>query len=401
MYYHKRPKQLNLVECRDVSENTLPTASFLFITRNRCPSKNFENNPLTWVFQTLLANKLVNKINEWVVISDGSNDYIKQNIEWLTHKYNVNIKAVYYTRRKGCSYRRSQGIKLLMNDLFFMGDDDCLYRTDFVGGLLVAWRDLSQRDSHLAVLAPPVLEMRTIFDGTIPRSRIGHIDYEKAWFYHNFDKEPLYHGKIVNQPFSIETFKGVTLGSRKAFLAAGNFPDLSAWENDYSEHLEISRQLINLGYTMYYLPNECVSVTHIQWGVDRNILPEMEKKIMFLGMKQTLETIERASKRAGHSGCRVQPTDFMINRIGSFLAFYLNVNQLSATQYALMEYGSAVNNHQIIGTPLAISALTVSERLKLWHRGLKAALVAARKITGLSYRVWRLNLMKQIMIMYE
>ena len=182
-------------------------ASFLFVTRNRCPNQDFNKNPLTWSFETLLANKLSYKITEWIVMIDGSNDFTKQNIKWLEKKHNITIKTNYYKNRKGCSYRRSQGIKKLSNDLFFMGDDDCLYSKNFIKNSLKFWQKIKKKDPLLAVIAQPILEMRTSFYGKIDKSKIGKIDFKKAWFYHNFDKKPYHHKKEIKNPFKIYIFK--------------------------------------------------------------------------------------------------------------------------------------------------------------------------------------------------
>jgi hypothetical protein len=387
---------LNKNERDKIQISKLPNASFLFVTRNRCPNSDFKKNPLTWAFETLLANPLSFKITDWVVICDGSHDHTKQNMNWLSKKHNIVIRTRYYVKRKGCSYRRSQGIKLLTNDLFFMGDDDCLYREDFIGGSLAAWYDLSRNDSRIAVLAQPVLEMRTAFDGMIQRSEIGQIDLKKAWFYHNFDKVALLGEKLVKKPFRIQIFKGVTLGSKSAFLAAGNFFDLSSWDNDYSEHLEMSHQLNQVGNTMYYLPNICMSATHIQWGADHKILSKLDRSTIFSGMTQTLAEIETASRQSVPSGCRISSKNFIINRIGSLLSFYIKVSPASAFKYAIMEYKSAVNNKQIIGTPSDIAQLSIKQRLTLWKKGVRAALVNAQNSTNFSGRSWYNNLMKKL-----
>lgn len=375
---------------------TLPDASFLFVTRNRCPNKDFNKNPLTWAFQTLLANTLSNKITEWLVISDGSSDYTKENLKWLSKKYNIVIKTKYYRNRKGCSYRRRQGIELLKNQLFFMGDDDCLFRRDFIKRSLQTWSRLSRKYNKLAVIALPVLEMRTTFDGKINKSKVGLIDFKKAWFYHNFNKKVIVNNKTIQNPFRIYTFAGVSLGSRTAFVDSGNFPDLSLLGNDYSEHLEVSYLLDQHGYSMYYLPDISASVTHIKWGSERKILPNKEKNIIFPGITQTLAEIEEKSKCSGHSGCRVSSEEFIINRIGSFLSFYVRINRESAYMYALHEFKSIINDDFIIDTPEDIANLSLEKRLCLWKTGIHRGLDYAKKISGCSYRSWYNKLINKV-----
>ena len=101
------------------AQEDLPDTSFLFVTRNRAPYSDFNKNPLTWAFKTLLANTYSKKITQWLVIIDGSTDYTIENLKWLSRSHRIRIDSRYYSEHKGCSFRRSQGIELLNNDLFF------------------------------------------------------------------------------------------------------------------------------------------------------------------------------------------------------------------------------------------------------------------------------------------
>jgi len=391
-----KPRSYSHKEVRKMQKATLPCASFLFVTYNRCPSTDFNNNPLTWAFETLIANPMSKKITQWVVVSDGSTDNTRKNIDWLRKKYNLNIKTKYCKSRKGCSFRRSQGIKLLTNDLFFMGDDDCLYREDFIGASLYEWQRIWEIDKKIAVLAQPVFEMSTSFMGKVNKSKVGWIDFNKAWFYHNFDKKVYQKSKVVKNSFAITTFTGVTLGSRRAFLKAGNFKDLSNWDNDYSEHLEMSHKLNKSGYTMYYLPNELVSVTHIAWGRPHSFFSQSNMDIVFFGINKTLGEIELASQKAKKSGCRVSPRTFILNRIGSFLSFYLKVDPASATKYALLEYKSLVCNKYIPGTPEEIKQETMETKKHLWKKAILLGMMNAQEETGELFHLWYNSLLQKI-----
>jgi len=400
---NKTLKDKNDIPMNKRNKNLLepyPNASFLFVTRNRCPNKDFKKNPLTWAFQTLLANSFSSKISEWIVISDGSSDYTEENVKWLSKKYSINIKTKYYKNRKGCSYRRRQGIKLLKNELFFMGDDDCLFKQDFIKNSLHAWNDLSLKYPELAVIALPVLEMRTTFNGRINKSKVGFIDFKKAWFYHNFDKEVVYGKRVVKKPFRVYTFTGVTLGSKNAFIKSGNFPDLSLWGNDYSEHLEVSYQLDQHGYRMYYLPDVKAGVTHIKWGDLRKILNKEEKNYIFPGISYTLAEIEKESRRSGFSGCRISSEEFIINRIGSFLSFYIRINSETAHKYALHEFKSMVNNDQVIGTPNDVSRLSIEKSISLWEKAINRGLENAEIISRYSYKAFYDKLINDAKRMY-
>ena len=55
---------------------------------------------------------------------------------------------------------------------------------------------------------------------------------------------------IILKPFEIETFKGVTLNSKQSIIDVGNFLDLSIWQNDYSEHIEVSTRLMVFNHNL-------------------------------------------------------------------------------------------------------------------------------------------------------
>ena len=172
--------------------------SFLFVTYNRCPNKDFSKNPLTWAFQTLI-NSSWNHINEYVVITDGCTDFTEANLNWLKSEYSLNIKIIKRDNRKGCSYSRKEGIEHLTNDIFFMGDDDCLYKKDFMLGGLITFKQLQKFLGHkLAILSLPVFEMDADFRKTESMKFIGKTAFNKAWFYHNFDNYPSEYSDSIN-----------------------------------------------------------------------------------------------------------------------------------------------------------------------------------------------------------
>ena len=228
----------------------------------------------------------------------------------------------------------------LSNDLFYMGDDDCLFREHFIRKSLQAWVELNEIDAKLAVLALPILESRISWNASVSIDEVGSTDFENGWFYHNFDKEPLKDGVAVTEPFEIQTFSGVTLGSKNAFIQSGNFPDLSMWDTDYSEHLEMAYEMSKKNWRFYYLPNLEAGAIHIKYGSDRDILPKDESMKKVSGVDFTLGELVEQSRKAIRGGCRVSDENYLSNRIGTFVSFYIRINEEYADAYVESELES-------------------------------------------------------------
>jgi len=381
--------------------------SFLFVTYNRCPYKNFEKNPLTWAFQSLMSSSW-SKIDEYFVVIDGSTDYTEENLKWLRSKYYINLNILKRKNRKGCSFSRKEGIEHLNNNTFFMGDDDCLYKKDFILGGLIGFNYLRERyRKKLAVMSLPVFEMDIEFRNDEKLMFIGKTYFERAWFYHNFDKFPKEYRKkgdiyidkyeLLYKPFETETFKGVTINDRNALIEAGNFADLSAWENDYSEHIEVSYKLRQKGYKMFHLPDAKISCTHIKYGSPVEKLNDVVKNVAFDGAPYTLGEINDLSKLAPTvTGCRVQGKVFLNTKIGSFLSFYLKVNIDYAMVFAIMEYENFVDRNKNFETDPVLNNLTRPERLDIWRNAVKKGVKITEAQTGKNYDNFYSLLMKTL-----
>jgi len=51
-------------------------------------------------------------------------------------------------------------------------------------------------------------------------------------------------------------------------LKAGNYLDLSMWQNGYSEHIELSYKLKKNGFNIYHQSDPKISCTHLKYGVN-------------------------------------------------------------------------------------------------------------------------------------
>jgi len=370
--------------------NLIPEkASFLFVTYNRAPNKDFERNPITWAFQSLLAGSKY--IEEFLVVIDGSNDFTLENLMWLKSKYNLPLRVIQHSKRRGCSLRRQEGIRELKGEYFFMGDDDCLYSKDFIFGSLFYYQYLKLNyNVNPAIIVQPIFELDIDFSGSINKKYIGKNDFSNAWFYHNFDKLPdnlsekMVDGVKIYNSIKIETFKGVSLNRRSAIIKSGNFLDLSMWSNDYSEHIELSTRMTKKNETMFYIPDKRLSTTHLRFGSKGAVLTEKISNYTFPNLKLTLGEMRSISDEFSlmNTGCRVSGEEFKFVKIGSFVSFFLKVDEDSAWLFVKREYKNFVESNINTIFDQELSHLNFDERLTLWSSAIKYGIEIFEKQTS-------------------
>lgn len=368
----------------------LPKASFIITTYNRCPFKNPRLNPLIWALQTIINSK-ESKIDELIVVDDGSSDYTESALKWFVSKNDTNLVYLRNSQRKGCSLSRSIGINNSSNGLFFLGDDDCLYKPFFIFGSLLTFTLMKMKyKDRLAVLNLPSFERETGYRENIDIKYIGKTDFRRQWFYHNFDKYPneylskaMFLGKdeIVLKPFKVDTFAGTTLNDKRAILAAGNFADFSMWENDYPEHIELSVRLQRQGYLIFHQPDQRIASVHLRYGSKtEKRISKPRLNICFDGINYCLsELIKMSDRKIANSGCRVSDRIFSICQIGSFFSFYLKMSPKMGEEYAIRELKLFVVDSQLDRDKLIT-------RYKTWEKAIKKGIRVSRKQTGKSYQ---------------
>jgi len=258
---------------------SMPKSSFLFVTYNRCPYKNFDRNPLVWAFQSLINNRRY-EINDYVVIDDCSTDYTRDCIRWLSKKYDIKIRYFKNRRKKEYSHNRRMGIYKTKNNLVFMGDDDCIYAPEFLAGSMLTHYLLEKNlgKSKIAVINLPAYEKSIYPKKSVQLADIGKVFLKKTYFRHEFDKFPkeyLRHPRYINkkgdilEPIEVDTFKGVNLCNKTLILNCGNYMDLSEWNYGYSEHIELSRRINTMGYLIFHQPDPRISCIHLQFGKNK------------------------------------------------------------------------------------------------------------------------------------
>lgn len=378
--------QLTLRELNHIKSNyqefIKEPITFLFVTRDRCPYKDPLKNPLYWAILTLENNR-IKKPDNYLIVSDNSIDYTEDCIEYCKSKFKKDFILIKLPVRKGCSYARRVGIENLTTELFFMGDDDCLYTPDFLSTNIIIFKLLQKKFSNLGVLNCLTFERDVDYRGVEILKHIGKTYFDENTFFHNFDKFPIeyknhkkYIDKYANllEPFEVDTFSGVSLNSRTAILNSGNFEDLSNWANDYLEHLIMGQKLLKKGYVIYHNPNKTSTSVHLKFGADsRDYTPTGLNKIKFPKMKLDLEQIIKLSQNTDlKGGCRLSDTDFHINEIGSLVFFYLNISEDLGIKQALKEYNYFVKSNYYFSTTTG-NIEGEDTRFKIWREGINKA----------------------------
>lgn len=370
---------------------TLPKASFLFVTYNRCPYKNFQKNPLTWAFQTLVANQLY-QLDEFVVIDDSSTDYTYKNIKWLEKELNIKIIYSKNKEHRDLSYSRTIGLNLCQNNLVFMGDDDCLFSPYFLYGAILSYVELSKICKNIAVLNLNVYEKNIKPLYSINNSKIGKMFWEKPGFLHNFEyfpekylKNPEYLLKENNllMPLEVDTFKGVNLTNKELISDVGNYLDLSDWKYGYSEHIELSNKIQEKGYKIFHQSDPKIYSIHLKYGEkSHDIYDRRSFKKKIAGTPYTLgNMIVLSQKTRYNTGTRSKADDFHIVEIGSFFSFYLKISKKLGIKFALRMYRIFVEKGVIFSTTPNKYISTLTERRKIWELAIKKGIEISEKQT--------------------
>lgn len=380
----------------------LPTASWIFVTHNRCPWSDPEKNPLTWSFQTLLNNRFY-QINDFVVIDDFSNDYTKASIDWLSQRYGIRIKYIKNKRRLSCSASRKIGLEQVRNNLVFMGDDDCLYSEYFLAGSILTHKILTRQkpQEKIAVINFPVYEKRFYPQETTKQEQCGRVKLEQTFFYHEFDcfpieylETPLYLDKneTILQPFLVDTFKGVNLCDKKLILQSGNYTDLSMWPSSYSEHIELSYKLQQSGCSIYHQPDPKISCLHLKYGnLTRDKFDQRFRRKQVAGLKYKLGTIvDWSQRKIIDTGARLTDDSFYIAEIGSFFSFYLKISDQLGLKFARNQYELFVNKGLVFSTTPLTIIKSRPTRKKLFLVGIEKGIKATELQTGHDYqKIWQ------------
>lgn len=391
----KKYLRYNLFKNLNKDVNNLPKSTFLFVTYNRCPNKDFTKNPLVWAFQTLLVNKYY-KIDEYLIIDDCSNDYTYKSIKWLEDTYKIKINYYKNPIHKELSYSRKIGLEMAKNNLVFMGDDDCLFSEYFLIGGVVTYCYLSKIFDNVAVLNLNVYEKNTYPIKTIEMKNIGKCFKDEPGFCHNFEffpeeyiSKPKWLEKDINllMPLEIDTFKGVNLINKELIIKSGNYLDLSMWKYGYSEHIELSYKIQQNNFKIFHQADPKIYSIHLKYGGKSK--DEYNKKSWSTKIKGTNFTLKELIKFSEfsrkNSGTRSSTEDFHIIEIGTFFSFYLKISDKIGIDFAKKMYKVFVIDGIVFSTTPYKTILQKDVREKLWLKGIKKGIEATEIQTGRNY----------------
>lgn len=383
-------KEEQLIHERLLSYSFRVAISVVVTTFNRCPAENPILNPLIWCLQTL-SEEAHGIIDEFIIIDDASSDYTKESVGWFKSNYDFRVKYMRQDERKGCSYSRNKGLAKAANNIVFFTDDDCLFKPGALAGSVLSFMEVGAHQGPVAILNLPVYDRDTIPLRYESINRIGKRDFDNCWFYHNFDTFPKEYGSFrsltngeLTPSFEVQTFKGVTLASKEAILDVGGFLDLSMWETDYSEHIELSYELSKSGYKMFHLPDPRVGVLHLQFGspTAKTTQIDIDQCREFQGLSISMQEVFTISGLEYDStGCRVSDEVFHENEIGTFFAFYLKLSEEHAIRFALKEHKNFVIDMKTF-TNLTNKIPRKDYRQEIWEKALWRGLSYARNQNG-------------------
>lgn len=360
--------------------------SFVLITYNRAPEKMLSKNPLYWALKTILNNSLLP--DEIIIIDDDSNDYTKPVVRLLSENYRA-LRYIKMPKHVGMVKSRNIGLRIANNKLVFMGDDDCLYKEDFIKGAIETYEFINKGNSKVAVINFPVYERKLKPTRQCLINNIGRIYPEKAFFKHNFDaypKEYLYQRAIIPntkllKPFKVDTFSGVNLVYKDKIMEVGGFLESKELFNLYSEHLELSHALKKNGYEMYHQPDPSTGAIHLKYGAlstDRII--KSQGNTIFKGLDYNFSEILRLSnQKIINTGTRCSNKEFHQNEIASILAFFWKIDPVYGGKFANREFHNFVIKGKIFSTTPQKVITAQSERCKIWESAIKLGLKLANE----------------------
>jgi hypothetical protein len=238
--------------------------SVVIPTRNRCPEKRPDKNPLFWSINSILNERAVKQI---VVVDDASQDYTKQTIETLQQLTDKEIKYVRNTKRQRAARSRNKGVMHATESRVAFLDDDCVLITP--GGLdAVAALDYE-------LLACPIYLRSRYPKGQKPMAQIAQFDYGTGLMLGGFDHFPIEYVQETEKriregrhellpPFRIQNLHGFFLAKREIMENYG-FRDMP-WSNCWGEETFLALELQQRGYEIVLCPDPRAATVHLRFG---------------------------------------------------------------------------------------------------------------------------------------
>ncbi len=326
-------------------------------TRNRCPYRRVTLNPLYATLRSLLEVDRHKIIRNVIIGDDCSEDFTDSTIKLLIERF-PKIKFDYFRNRSKyqASYTRRKLINMCRSNLFIMTDDDCIFPKNFMDNIYRLFKNIRNTDRNIAVLNIPYVNKKFEYNGFVDLDLFGKVDLKNHWVYHNFDKLPLiYKSKFVK----VQTFDGLFLGVREAFIAAGNYEDLRGFVIDYAEHMSMSWRILKCGFSTYHAIGKKFLVNHLKYG-------DYEENIDFRKIpKKYRSIVKRANRPMINSGDRVPRLKTIESLISSFTYFYFTLSKAEGRKHMKKELKYLPNYGRVTMKTIQAYKLGISLTLKI------------------------------------
>jgi len=307
--------------------------SIVIATYNRCPFKNFNNNPLYWCLSSLLSQKNAS-IEEIIVVDDASSDYTTENLEKIKKISEIPILVVKNEKRVGSPKSRNLGISLSKNNYIFFGDDDCLFSPFSLFGAQYAFQLTRKTDPKIKAIHLPFYFRELKPRKTIKISEMGQVDFcsgtystKLKFFPEEYINAPEFLDSSIGllKPFKIKHLTGIFLAEKDSLASIGGFPEYFSWPNAFTEELEVGERMIEKGHSLYFLPDPKCFAIHFKFGYFSRDYQDYnsgeERKRFFsdinLAFKNKLSNLS-----AIKTGNRVDRNNWAFSKIISYYVFF-------------------------------------------------------------------------------
>ena len=358
------------------------SVSAVIATYNRCPydpATRLKDNPLTWALDSLLAQRGT-ALREVVVVDDGSTDHTPAVMRSYQNAPTcVPVRVVRLSARRGVTAARNAGVAAAHGRWVLFSDDDCVSASHQVAGAALVMHRLQDRDPATAAVMLPFYYRDTRPRLVVPAGELGRLEVERArlwagfhaWPQQYLPRPPLLAGTPVVAPLPVQVIAGTALVDIAALASIGGCPDASAWRSAYPEHLYLSAELADAGYTLHHCPDPRLGAAHVKFGtVGRFTPPGRETEDVLPGVGRTLaELIGIARLPRADTGNRVSDEQFHPEMIGSFFAFWTWRSPQAGYRWAVRVWEEFVLHGQIYSQTVT-TVPPRPARQQAWREGL-------------------------------
>ncbi|MFJ2032008.1 glycosyltransferase family 2 protein [Streptosporangium sp. NPDC087985] len=358
------------------------SVSAVIATYNRCPhdpGTRLADNPLAWALDSLLAQHGT-ALGEVVVVDDGSTDHTPAVLRCYQRKAaRVPVRVLRLSVRRGVTAARNAGLGAARGRWVLFSDDDCVSAPDQVAGAAHVMGRLQREDPAAAAVMLPFYYRDIRPRHVVAASELGRLEVGQARLWAGFHAwpgaylpdPPLLAGGPVVAPLPVQVIAGTALMDAAALAAIGGCADASAWRSAYPEHLYLSADLTDAGYTLYHCPDPRLGAAHLKFGAAGRFTPPGRTGDENLpGVGRTLaELIDLARRPADDTGNRVPDELFHPEMVGSFFAFWAWRSPQAGHRWAVRVWEEFVIDGQVYSQTVT-TVPPRPARQEAWREGL-------------------------------